>query len=270
MLHIDQFGDGPDLTLLHGWGAQNAVWLPWARDCLGEHFRLTLIELPGFGQSPTLEDSEQIEQDWVEAILEVMPSHTHLLGWSLGGLLAQRLALRAPDRIQSLICLASTPRFTQTDQWRWAVSPSLMGDFMHAIQADTMATLKHFWKLQIQGSDGARQLIKQFSQRMQDHKMPAMKGLVQGLKLLKEIDCRPQARDIQCPILWLLGEKDPLIPKEFITEFSKIQPFAETHIIQGAAHMPFLSHPQQTADAIKAFILPPAEPTSFESAAAHD
>ncbi|MBF6057440.1 MULTISPECIES: pimeloyl-ACP methyl ester esterase BioH [Thiomicrorhabdus] len=261
MLHVDQFGTGPDLTLIHGWGAQNAVWLPWARDYLGQSFRVTLIELPGFGQSPVLEDSEQTEQDWLNAILQVMPARTHLLGWSLGGLLAQRIALQTPDRVESLICLASTPRFTQTDQWRWAVSPSLLGDFMHAIQADTLATLKHFWKLQIQGSDGARQLIRQFTQRMQDNKMPAMKGLIQGLKLLKEIDCRPQAQDIQCPVLWLLGEKDPLIPQEFIAEFSKIQPFAKTNIIHGAAHMPFLSHPQQTADAITAFIFKDGETT---------
>jgi len=172
----------------------------------------------------------------------------------LGGLLAQKIANQSPERIQSLICLASTPRFIQADDWQWAVSPSLIADFIQAVGTDTAATLKHFWKLQIQGSDGARQLIKQFMTKIKDSRLPTMKGLLQGLELLKSIDCRPCAQDIQCSVLWLLGENDPLIPKDFITEFSTIQPTAKVEILCGAAHMPFISHPSETAEQIILFI----------------
>ena len=258
MLNTETFGQGPNLTMIHGWAAQNSDWKSWAETELAPYFTVTLIELPGFGNSEALPDSNQIEADWLTAITAVLPAQTHLLGWSLGGLLAQKIAINSPERVQSLICLASTPRFTQTDDWQWAVSPTLIGDFIQAIGTETSTTLKHFWKLQIQGSDGARQLIRQFMAKIKDSRMPTMKGLLQGLDLLKSIDCRPCAQDIQCPVLWLLGENDPLIPvnfiQDFMAEFSTIQPTAKVEILSGAAHMPFLSHPTETAQKIIVFL----------------
>lgn len=253
-LHTETFGEGDHLALIHGWGAQNTVWREWAKLHLAPHFCVTLIELPGFGDSAALPNSDDIETAWLNAILEVLPPHTHLLGWSLGGLLAQKIAVRAPTQITSLICLASTPKFVQTEGWNWAVSPTLLGDFIQAIGQDTLATLKHFWKLQIQGSDGARLLIKEFSLRMTHSKIPQMDGLIQGLQLLKAMDCRQDAATLTCPVLWLLGENDPLIPQDFITQFSTIQPTAQVEILTGAAHMPFLSHPRDTAAHIIAFL----------------
>ncbi|MDA3808654.1 MAG: alpha/beta fold hydrolase [Thiomicrorhabdus sp.] len=258
MLKTDTFGQGPNLTLLHGWAAQNSDWKSWAETELAPYFTVTLIELPGFGNSEALPDSQHIEADWIAAITDKLPTQTHLLGWSLGGLLAQKIAVESSERIQSLICLASTPRFTQSDDWKWGVSPSLIADFIQAIGSDTAATLKHFWKLQIQGSHGARQLIKEFMAKIQDSSLPSMKGLLQGLELLKSIDCRPCTQEIQCPVLWLLGENDPLIPvnfiQDFMAEFSTIQPTVKVEILSGAAHMPFLSHPTETAEKIIAFV----------------
>jgi len=262
MLHNESFGQGPNLCLLHGWGAQNAIWRDWAQSCLAENFTVTLIELPGFGNSETLTlnnpTAKQLESAWLEAIQAVLPKKTHLLGWSLGGLLAQKIALHYPQQIDKLICLASTPRFTQNDQWQYGVSPKLMSDFMSAITQDTVQTLNHFWKLQLQGSDGARQHIKRLLALLKDCKLPSLTGLTQGLTLLKELDCRSDATAIQSPILWLLGENDPLIPVNFIEEFlsknGTIQPAPKAVILSGAGHMPFRSHPVETANAITAFL----------------
>ncbi|BBP44798.1 pimeloyl-[acyl-carrier protein] methyl ester esterase [Thiosulfatimonas sediminis] len=247
----------PKLTFIHGWGAQNSVWQDWAQQTLGAYFELHLIELPGFGQSNAVAsqaNDQMLAQTWVDAILEAMPQKSHLLGWSLGGLLAQQIAIQQPERVQSLICLASTPRFTQNDDWKWAVSPKLMADFMRSVQADSAATLKSFWTLQMQGSEIPRQQIKQFVQRMQDYQLPTLSGLTQGLRLLKYFDFREQANELPMPVLWLLGEHDPLIPQAFIAEFSTIQRQAQVKILAGAAHTPFASHPQQTADAIRHFL----------------
>lgn len=254
MLNTERFGQGPNLTLIHGWAAQNAVWRDWSRTHLAPYFTVTLIELPGFGSSQPLTDSVQIEDDWLAAITQVLPEKTHLLGWSLGGLLAQKIAIQSPQRINTLICLASTPRFTQTDGWCKAVPPALIGDFIQAVTTDTLATLTHFWKLQLQGSDGARKLIKHFMSQIKEAQLPTKQGLLQGLELLNTMDCRADAPSIHRPVLWLLGENDPLIPKDFVSEFSTIQPAAQFEVLLGAAHMPFLSHPQETADRIIEFI----------------
>ena len=258
-LNVEKIGSNtkPNLTFIHGWGAQNAVWRDWAKAQFSNDYFLHLIELPGFGHSDKIENLESkqaIAEAWTQALIDALPSNTHLLGWSLGGLLAQQIAIQAPQKINKLICLASTPRFTQTDHWQWAVSPKLMTDFMRSLNADSMATLKSFWALQMQGSDMPRKNLKQFIQRMQSYQIPSATGLVQGLKLLKYFDFRNDADQIKQPMIWLLGELDPLIPQEFISEFSTIQPQARVQILKGAAHTPFSSHPEQTALAIREFL----------------
>lgn len=262
VLNREQFGHGDNLTFIHGWGAQNSVWKAWIEAHFASDYRVTLIELPGCGNSPELNPVDDPLQTWLDALDDVLPKPTHLVGWSLGGLLAQRLALRHPDKIFSLTCLASTPRFVQTDDWHWAVNPVLMNDFIQALGKDTLATLQHFWKLQIQGSDGGRKLIKHFLHQMKTRKIPKFSSLAQGLQLLKELDNRDVLRQLEVRTLWLLGEKDPLIPNSFISEFSTIHPLSEVSIIQGAAHMPFYSHPEETAQALLNFLNPASKPSA--------
>ena len=256
-LHSEQFGHGPNLTFIHGWGAQNSVWKDWIETFFAAHFRITLIELPGCGSSPVIADkitADQLEQKWIDAIVAVMPNNTHLVGWSLGGLLAQKIAIQNSNKVLSVTSLASTPKFIQAKDWHWAVQPSLLNDFIQALSKDIAATLAHFWKLQIQGSDGARKLIKLFFSQMKQRRLPKPISLAQGLQLLKDMDNRASLQTLLLPTLWLLGENDPLIPKEFIQQFSTMQPKAEIFIIQGAAHMPFYSHPQDTATALLNFL----------------
>ena len=262
MLNTETFGHGPNLCLLHGWAAQNAHWRMWAEETLAPHFTVTLIELPGFGDSAPLElDSptpQQLDAAWVVAIQAVLSQKTHLLGWSLGGLLAQRVALSHPQQIDKLICLASTPRFTQNDQWQHGISPQLMADFINAITQETLKTLNTFWKLQLQGSENARHHIKQFFTLLKSCKLPSLTGLKQGLTLLKEMDLRNELPHLSHPSLWLLGENDPLIPAHFIQEtvLKNSTIAANTHVVilPKAGHMPFRSHPIQTATSIIDFL----------------
>ncbi len=243
------------LTLIHGWGAESAVWSDWAEK-LAEHINVVMIDLPGFGKSPAFDNmpTEQINQAWQQAIVEQLPEKTHLLGWSLGGLLAQQLALNYPDRIQSLICMASTPRFIQNDGWQWAVNPPILADFIKMLGIEYGTVLKRFWKLQLQGSSNARELMKRLNHHMKNRSLPDYNGLLQGLYLLRDIDNRDQLENIQAPTLWLLGEHDPLIPQQLITDLSQLQQHSEVVILEDASHMPFFSHPDETAQAILDFI----------------
>lgn len=246
----------PNLTLIHGWGADNSAWQDWAIKSFSEKFTLHLIELPGFGCSPEIsaKKPEEIESAWLKALANKLPSHTHLMGWSLGGLLSQKLAMAYPQKIQSLICIASTPRFTQLDNWSNAVSPSLLADFVKAIGIEISSVLKQFWRLQLQGSDNARPLMKKLTKHMTPRKLPKRTGLTQGLTLLSALDNRQAIKTIEAPTLWVLGEFDPLIPKALAQDLILLQPQSEVSIMQGASHMPFFSHPNETAQIITQFL----------------
>lgn len=243
------------LTLIHGWGAESAVWSDWAT-MLSQHFNIVMIDLPGFGESPGFDDltDDTLNQHWLDALAEQLPPKTHLLGWSLGGLLAQQLALEHPNKIQSLICMASTPRFVQHDNWQWAVNPSIMSDFIKMLGIEYGSVLKRFWKLQLQGSPNARQLMKRLNHHMKSRTLPKYSGLIQGLYLLRDIDNREILTQIEQPTLWLLGEHDPLIPKELVEDLSHMQTQSEVMVLKEASHMPFFSHPDESAQAVIQFI----------------
>ncbi len=253
MLNRETFGSGPNLTLIHGWGADNGVWRDWAQACLSEHFTCHLIELPGFGHSPIVdaETSEAVRRLWREALIEALPEgETALLGWSLGGLLAQDIALHAPERITHLIGLATSPRFVQAESWEHGVPPRLIADFLEVLVLDVALLLKRFWMLQWQGSPRARRLMKQFVAEMKGRSLPSLTGLRQGLALLRTLDFRAQLSRITQPTLWLLGEKDPLIPVGWVRQLADLQPHAQVVVIPDAAHLPFRSHPRYVATTI--------------------
>jgi len=245
-----------NLTLIHGWAAENSIWDDWAKESLCPYFVVTLIELPGFGQSPHFEAlaQKEINAAWLEALAAQLPEQTHLLGWSLGGLLAQQLAERFPEKIKTLTCLASTPRFVQNDGWRWAVSPPLLADFIKAMGVEYGGVLKQFWRLQLQGSENARPLMKKLTQHMTHRSLPHYLGLIQGLYLLRDIDNRDLLLQLPQPTLWLLGQHDPLIPQQLIADLAELQPNGKIRIITGASHMPFFSHPAETAQQLIQFL----------------
>lgn len=120
-LHVETRGEsGAELVLLHGWGLASEIWEPLLPQ-LTEHYRLTLIDLPGLGRSPSLALMER--EQVVDALLARAPSRALWLGWSLGGSLALAAAARAPERVSGLMLLAATPCFVQRDAWPWAMAP---------------------------------------------------------------------------------------------------------------------------------------------------
>ncbi len=120
---VEVAGSGPNLTLLHGWGLNGAVW-NGIRDALALRYTLHIVDLPGHGLSNGTATATITEM--ADAIAEAMPPRSHLLGWSLGGLVAQDLARRHAERIDRLVLVATTPSFLQRHDWTYAVQPTVL------------------------------------------------------------------------------------------------------------------------------------------------
>ncbi|WP_205352098.1 alpha/beta fold hydrolase, partial [Vibrio cholerae] len=78
-------GQGQDLVLVHGWGMNGAVWQQTAQ-ALSDHFRVHVVDLPGYGHS-TEQHAASLEEI-AQALLENAPRNAIWVGWSLGGLVA--------------------------------------------------------------------------------------------------------------------------------------------------------------------------------------
>src|SRR5687767_7525000 len=105
---------GEPLLLVPGLGATCRVWDPVAPE-LAEHNTLVLVDNRGIGRSVSRRKPHTLADyaaDLVELLDELRLDKAHVLGLSLGGIIAQRLAVDHPSRVDRLVLMSCTDRFT--------------------------------------------------------------------------------------------------------------------------------------------------------------
>ena len=252
-LCVETQGQGPDLVLIHGWGMNSTVWANLLPGLRPGH-RLTLIELPGHGAS-SFEDNLSSLSDWAGACLEVAPPVAAWIGWSLGGQVALRAALDAPTRISRLGLICSSPCFMQRPDWPHAMADVTLYQFAQTLQQDPQQTLNRFLALQVRGDEQARETLRLLRQELAQRPVARSSALKLGLRLLLETDLRPHLHHIACPSLWLLGERDTLVPAAMGEDLEALAiRDASISRLAGCAHAPFLSHPDQSLGILQDFL----------------
>ncbi|MFQ2276569.1 pimeloyl-ACP methyl ester esterase BioH [Aeromonas hydrophila] len=249
---VERFGQGPDLVLLHGWGMNGAVWhgiVP----ALASRYRVHLVDLPGFGNSP-LAEGVGYNLPWLaEQVATVLPEKCHLLGWSLGGLVASQLALTHPERLHSLITVASSPCFMARDEWP-GIAPKVLTGFNQMLAGDFKQTIERFLAIQAMGSEHARDDIRQLRHWLAERPAPQLAALEAGLGLLAEVDLRDELTPLSLPWLRIYGRLDSLVPKASIPLLDERYPASRSVVLEKASHAPFISHPQQFIEIIEHFV----------------
>lgn len=241
-LFTESRGQGPDLVLLHGWGLNSGVWEPISH-YLEQHFRITLIDLPGFGRNATCLPESYTLETIASMVLDAIPDKCSLLGWSLGGLVAQHLAIYHSECIEKLVLVASTPKFAEAEAWP-GIRDVVLQTFERQLEQDFSKTLDRFMAIQAMGSESARDDIKQIKTHIQRFPIPDNRALQAGLAILADTDLRQQVKFIKCPVFCLYGRLDSLVPHKAIEHISSLHSNARQHVFAHASHAPFISHPE--------------------------
>ncbi len=228
-----------DLVLLHGWGLNAEVWQSIVPR-LSPHFRLHLVDLPGYGRSQRAGALSLSEM--AQLLLPHLPARALLLGWSLGGLVATELALRAPQQVAGLISVASSPCFTAGKDWP-GIKPETLAIFRAQLNSDFQRTVERFLALQTLGTDSARQDARRLKEVVLAQPMPSVKVLDGGLAILREIDLRDRLTQLSLPFLRLYGVLDGLVPRRIAAQLDAALPASPSVVMEKAAHAPFISHP---------------------------
>lgn len=247
--HTSGTGDR-DLVLLHGWGLNAEVWR-CIMEPLSAHFRLHVIDLPGFGRSQGF--GALTLDEMLDAMLSELPETAVYLGWSLGGLVASRLALRYPQRVTGLITVASSPRFTADDNGWPGIKPETLTGFQQQLSQDYQRTVERFLALQTLGTQSARQDARALKEVVLSQPIPPVEVLAGGLEILRSADLRDEMEALQVPLLRIYGYLDGLVPRSVATLLDQRWPASASLIMEKAAHAPFISHPQAFCAAVIQF-----------------
>jgi 2-succinyl-6-hydroxy-2,4-cyclohexadiene-1-carboxylate synthase len=110
--HVEQYGEGDPLLLLHGFTGSAAVWRPFQAAWPG--WRLIAVDLLGHGETEAPRVAERYRmKETVADLLELMEALGHrrfaCLGYSMGGRVALALAVNAPERVRALVLESASP-----------------------------------------------------------------------------------------------------------------------------------------------------------------
>jgi pimeloyl-[acyl-carrier protein] methyl ester esterase len=252
-LYRETRGAGPPLVLLHGWGMNLRVF-----DALGaalaERCTVTAIDLPGHGRSPW---RAGLDADATATLLlEALPQSSTLLGWSLGGQLALRMAARAPARVARLVLVASTPKFTADAQWPHGLDPAALQRVASGLADDPVRTVEEFLELQVRGGAAAATTLTLLQEALALHGRAQPPALAAGLEWLRGTDLRSLAPTLRQPVLLLSGQNDRVTPPEAARALATLLPQARLVELRRAAHALPLSHPTALLAALTGFLAP--------------
>jgi len=224
MLWSKTLGKGDNLVLLHGWGFNSDIFA----DIKLHNYKLTLIDLPGHGRSPIIMGGLE---EWVNAIIKIIPKNSIIVGWSLGGLIAIKIAQQI--KVKKLVLLASSPCFVNSNNWEYGIKRDIFSEFYKNLQHNTEKTLKQFTLLQSNNKQQAKNLYQQICQ----YKVQQI-ALKIGLDILLNNNLTQELLSLNCPIQAILGKKDTLVP-------IKIKDWYQDNYIQtiiyDSGHLPFLN-----------------------------
>jgi pimeloyl-[acyl-carrier protein] methyl ester esterase len=267
-LYTEVRGSGPTLALLHGWGLNLRVWDGLAAE-LGERFRVVTVDLPGHGRSDWLPDRSSLasQAEQVHEAVSAIDETYSLIGWSLGGQIALRLAAAArPSGVHSgfvgpsierLVLIAATPRLSAGPDWPHGAPPERLASQAIGLRTDYRRTVAEFLELQVRGSAGGEAALAQLRAALFAHGEAHPQALARGLELLRDTDLRPLLPGIAQPALVIAGQYDRVTHPAASRALAEALPDARYVEIRRAAHAPFLSHLRQVSALLTEFLVEP-------------
>ncbi|HLT57403.1 MAG TPA: alpha/beta fold hydrolase [Limnochordales bacterium] len=253
-LYYELHGTGPPLLLLAGLGMPATIWYHQVPAFAARH-QVILVDNRGAGRSDhPLGDYTvaQMALDTARLLAGLGVGPAHVLGFSLGGLIAQELALTHPARVRSLV-LASThpggPEYRQATGSQW----------QHRLQVAGM-TREEIYRRAMEWSTSAafRQANPEEVERfvMVRAALPAPGRGFQGqFRAAMSFDARDRLPQLRRPVLVIHGTADEVVPPRFAEDLARRIPGARLHWIEGAGHLPFLEQPQAFNQAVLDFLV---------------
>jgi pimeloyl-ACP methyl ester carboxylesterase len=237
----------PAVILIHGAGFDHSAWALHSRWFAHHGFAVLVPDLPGHGRSqgPALKSIAGMA-DWIAALLDTAgASKAHLIGHSMGSLIALETAARHPAKVSALGLIGTAATMT--------VGP----DLLKAAEANNHDAIDmvSIWGLgfdaEIGGSLAPGMWMHGGAQRVLQHCAPGV--LFSDLSACNSYqDALAAAAKVTVPTTLILGEKDMMTPAKAGKTLAAAIPHARTVLLKGAGHIMMSERPDELLAALKA------------------
>jgi 3-oxoadipate enol-lactonase len=234
--------DAPVLVLSNSLGTTLEMWDPQAEQ-LAERFRLVRYDTRGHGSSETPPGPYSIDDvgnDVIELLDHLDVGRAHIAGLSLGGMTAMWLAINAPERVDKLVLLCTSPLMGPAQMW-----------------ADRAVTVREQGTQAIVEATLERWLTEDYRAQ---HDVSAIRAMFNGIddegyanccSIIEHMDLVPNLDGISVPTLIIGGAQDPATPPaEHAEKISAGVPGSRLEILDPGAHLINVERPEAVTQLI--------------------
>lgn len=236
--------EGMPLIFLHGIGGDAESWRPQL-DGFAGNYRAIAWDMPGYGDSAPLEEMTfPALIDAVSVLLDRLSvTRAHLVGHSLGGMIAQAFALAHPERLRSLTLAATSAAFGKRAggkpdaAWRDKFIEQRIGPL------DRGASMAELAPKLVQGLIGDDPDPKGLEQAILSMAAVPEAGYRAAIRCLAGFDQEAALAEIRTPTLLIAGEKDPVAPPKVMQRMTEAMPDARFETLEDSGHLVHLERP---------------------------
>ncbi len=230
-VNLRRGGSGPPLLYLHG-ASGAPVIMPFMQQ-LAERFDVLVPEHPGYGLSDEpgwLENIHDVAYFYLDFLKHLELDNVTVVGSSMGGWMAMEVAVRDASRLASLVLVApagiSAPGVQPADIFLMSAEELVRNLFFDQRLAEArLAEPVTPEALDIALKNRHTTARLAWEPRLHDPFLP---------KWLHRID-------VPVKIIW--GKEDRILPVQFLQHFKNLMPKAQTHVVEGAGHLPQAEKP---------------------------
>jgi pimeloyl-ACP methyl ester carboxylesterase len=244
-------GSGPPLVLVHGLGYARWGWGPLP-ELLERDFELVLLDNRGIGESevpPGPYSAADMAQDVLGVLDATGLSRAHVLGTSLGGMVAQELALAAPERVDRLVLVCTTPGGAGA----FPLPERTLALLREAPTLDPATALRRFVANAL-APDAPESLVDEIT-ALRLANPPDQDGWQAQAAAGTTYDGFDRLGAIAAPTLVLHGTADGVVDPRNAGLLAERIPNAEVELFEGGGHLFFWEQPERFAARVRRFLL---------------
>jgi 3-oxoadipate enol-lactonase len=257
-LDCERSGAGPPLLLIMGMSGTALHWGEPFLAPLREHFETIVYDHRGVGRSTRIEGGlsiAEMAEDAAGLLAALEIDSAHVLGISMGGMIAQELALAHPERVRTLAlgctyCGGEGSSLASVEVGRRLSEAMRSGDRGLAVRAG--------WEINVSSAVAADEAAFASFLAIAEQRAVAVPVIMAQAMAAATHDTQARLPELTMPTLVIHGTEDQMLPVDNGRLIASLIPDSRLEILEGVGHLFFWERPERSAELMRAHTAVPA------------
>jgi 3-oxoadipate enol-lactonase len=246
-------GSGEPVVLIHGLSMDSSAWFNQI-PVLSQKYQVIVFDNRSVGQTDAPNEAYSTEMMAVDAaaLLKFLNvDNAHILGFSMGGMIAQTIALKYPELVKSLLLTSTAARFPARAKHLVQIWLRMLNE---NVSLETRIREGFSWVYTNEFFEHDETVTASVNLALNHPHPLSIHGFTGQVAALMQHDTRSRISQISVPTLVLIGGDEILIPVEFSEELAAKIPKAQLVILERGGHNCWMEFPEPFNQAVMQFL----------------